>query len=520
MVHQAGLFVRDMIMGLEECAKGYFERSGALYFESGTVFNGKEEGYENISCHNVDIYFNNHMVRFSYMSGAFMTSYNSILTCLVSFEKADKEKRVFYPLYQLYGYFGQGPLEAMVIPLILDGETLKESFGQLEAALGRVHEKIRELSFDGEGRAAFFDGEVQAAAVLLKEDYPTNEEYEGLWAEARVQWFESWKKEQEKDFDLSELSEEELKAQYEWFIERIKGQVTEKIDIDKRQMLSLYYNWLTSRVLSAGYEAYMVGDYPRALQKLRKLKNKTAYDEMVIAYLERAGEGRPHVPPSVCENIKKFYKNGMRKSTIGEGFKVVAGGYLFGLLWLPLFLGLYFLFYFIESRGAVYFMGNPYAGLSAIMPCFLLGMLTVFFRPGMYYKIFYRKDYDKLMAVEKASFNPATHKFMKGLAAIVFLGCLVYLFFEAHRNLKLTEDGILDNTRFWGIKGSFYTYDEVEKVYRIKGDEAKGYVSPYVLRLKGGREIELYEFGAGEKFFEVLRDKGVLVEKGDGSPAE
>lgn len=516
MVQEAGLFTRDMILQLEECARRFYERSGASFFEAKTSFAGKVESYDNVERHDVDIYFNNHVVRFSYFPRVYLSMYYSNLTCFISFEKAGEDK-VFYPLFQLYGFFKEAPADALVIPLILNAEAMKESFEQLEASLKGIWDRICGLSYHEEGKAALFSSEVKRAIEYLKSDLPTNEELSQIWEEAKLLWFKTWKREQEKNFDLSGFDEADLRVEFEWSLERFKEVASTQIESDKRKLLFLYYHLLLSRLLSAGYEAYMTGNYSRALKKLKKLKIKTAFDECIMGYLQGAAQPRPHVPPTVFESMTKLYKNGMQKNSMGAGFKFVLAGYLFGLLWLPFFLGVYFLFYFIEGRDALYLMGSLSNAPVSMFPCFLIGMLMIYFKPEIYYKIFYRKNYQRLMELERASFNPGGHRFMKGFAGVVIAGCIVFLFLTVHQNLKLTEEGIIDNTRFWNLKGSFYTYEEVDRVYykeTTTSQYGEDFPEPsYVIRLKDGSEIDPYLFDTcNEKFLEVLRSKGVAVE--------
>ena len=87
--------------------------------------------------------------------------------------------------------------------------------------------------------------------------------------------------------------------------------------------------------------------------------------------------------------------------------------------------------------------------------------------------------------------------------------------------VNFLEDGFVDNTKFFSVSGQYYQYDDIERVYympnRVNGfGETIEYPS-YVIVLKDGREIDLYEYDEIEKYegplLGHLKKKGVSVEK-------
>lgn len=515
MAESPSQFTGALIAQLERCAKAFYDKSRAVFYETKTTYKNQPETFANVRSYDIDIYYNSHIVRFSYYPHVPLTMAHSVLTCYVSLEKADS-KKLFYPLSQLYGYFKLSPAHALTIPMVTTADSMKECFDFLAASLHKMDSQIRNLSYDEARKTDLFNSEVEAAVALFKTEYPTNEDLRKFLDDAQRDWYPVWKAEQEKEYAAT--TETEMQADFERLLSRLMNNVQAFLEEDKQRLLSFYYRQLIIRALRAGYEAYMTGNYASAIKKLKKLKHRISYENGLIEYMENAATPRPHVPDAVFKNLTELYKNGIPQYSLKMALAVAPAVLLFGLMWLPLFLVIYGLFYFFESRDAVYLLGPLSNVPSAMVPAMMMGIPMIYFNSKRFYKVFFRKNYQRLIELENATHSYVSHQFMKFLTAILLIASIAFLFLTVHQNIKLTQNGFYDNTEFWGVYGSYYKYEEIDKLYyreQTHGEYGDMFPYPsYVIRLKNGKEIDPYLFDSwNEKFLDVFRSKGVLVEE-------
>jgi hypothetical protein len=509
MVDSASQFTEGLINQLEQRAKAFYEKTSGGFYEAKTVYNdAQRETFDNVRSHDIDIYYNNHIIRFSYYPHVPLTMAYSVLTCYVSLEKVEP-KKLFYPLSQVYGYFKLTPANSLCIPLILSDESMKDSFDLLSRALIEVNTQIKALSYDIDRQIDFFNSEAEAAIALFKREIPTDDDMQKFLEYAKQVWYPLWKAEQE--------DEAETKADFERFLSRTMDDINMLIESDKKKLLQFYYHQLTMRVLGTGYEAYMVGNYALAIKKLKKLKLKTPYDNSIIDFIKEQKVSRPHVPDSVFINLTELYKNGISKNNFKEALAVAPAMLLFGLIWLPVFLGIYFLFYFIENTGAVYLLGPLSNAPSVMLPAMLMGIPMIYFKSKVFYKLFFKRNYQKLITLENAVYSRSTHRYIKFLTSVLFAGSFIFLLLTVHQNIKLIQNGFYDNTDFWSMYGSYYRYEEVNQLqYRKESPDGHGGTFPYpsyVIQLKNGKEVDLSDLDScNEQFLQAFRSKGVFVE--------
>ena len=271
------------------------------------------------------------------------------------------------------------------------------------------------------------------------------------------------------------------------------------------------------KAVSSAHEAYVTGDYGTSLKRFRKQKHKTPYECLLMTYMGNAKTPCQHAPGSIVENLTELYKKGMPKSGLKEALMIAPAMLLFGLGWAPLFLAIYFLFYFVEKRQTVYLLGSLSNVPSIMLPAMLMGLITIYFHSKKFYRLFFRKRHQKLVALDQAARSPRSHKFMKLMRTGVLVGSVIFLFLTVHQNIKLTQDGFYDNINFWDVQGAYYQYEDVARL-RYREQTPSGYdftmdFPSYVIELKDGREIDPCQFGTCEEtFLNVFREKGVPVE--------
>ena len=183
---------------------------------------------------------------------------------------------------------------------------------------------------------------------------------------------------------------------------------------------------------------------------------------------------------------------------------------LFSLPWIPLFLAVYFAFYFIESHNADYLLGPLDNVPSVILPSLLMGLLQIYFQSQKFYRLFFRRNYQKLLELEKATYSRGMHRFMQFFAALILTVSVPFLFLTVHQNIKLTDTGLVDNSAFWQISGTFYRYDEIDCIV-CRGSSSDSHGTP-VIRLKNGTEIVSDLLSIDDaRLISILSDNGVRV---------
>lgn len=231
-------FTQEIIAQMNECSKRFYNTNRAGFLDYKTTYINQIETFDNIRIHYANVCFNNFIIRFCYYPHVPLTTSHSALTCFVSLEKSETE-RFYYPLSQIYEYFGICPENALTIPLILSPESMKECFCHLTEAVKTIMPKIQSLSYYPEQKTLLFNQEIESAILMLKKEYPSAEDLQNFFHNIGKDGFESWKAEQSPT-----ASEDEMKQEFEIVISRLSDNVHSVIEQDKKDFL-IYYSNLT-----------------------------------------------------------------------------------------------------------------------------------------------------------------------------------------------------------------------------------------------------------------------------------
>ena len=483
MEETPGRFTEDRINRLNQCAQSYAARTRALSCTEHTTYRDRTKTYDNIRTHDIDIVYHNHIARFTYFPHVPLTTAHSVLTCSVSLNTVDSQ-RLFHPLSQLYGLMALSPSNALTIPIITSDDSMMECFDSLAQALNEIDEHIRALSSDQERKAAFVQSEIDAAATFVRKKVPGDKDLRQPLADTR-----------QKCYPLNNALRASIKE-------------------DDQKLLAFYYKHLLMRSLGTAYEAYLVGDYSTALKKIKKLNHRTPYENGLIREMEEAKQARPHVPDSILRNLTELYEYGIPKDNLKTSLAVIPAILLFGLIWLPVALGVYFLFYYLEYRDAVYLLGPLENAPSVILPAILMGIPMLHYKSSTFNKLFFRKNYEKLTELDNAQFSRKSHRFLNFLVVLLAVGSVVFLFLTVNQNIQLTESGFYDNSS----NGTYYPYEDVDHIaYREQTPNGRGGVFPYpsyIIQMKDGTAVDPAHVNTDDvRFLEIFRDKGVPVEQ-------
>lgn len=503
MLASSAQFTKDIMDQLDLCARSYYS-----FPEIHTTFFTKDQGFEHVKCHNIDIYFNHMILRYSYYPHLNVT--HSVLTCYVSVEKSET-KRVFYPLCEFFGLFGRTPENALTIPLILSPESASECFDMLTAEFQKIQVQLESFSYDLEGKENFFESQTAWSIQILKKELTDYETMEKAINQAGLDYYQEWIESQSTTY-----GQEESKERFERMMRNYLDETKEQLEKERINLLQNHYQLMLNYWVSPTYEDYMTGNYHQALIKLRKNKYPSPYDQLLIAYMENAEEPNRHVPDSVYHILTKILSKNIPKHSLKEALAIGPAMILFGLMWIPLFLLLYLLFFYLENRNTLYLLG-PLSNMPSVMfPSMIMGIVTIYFRIEWFYGLFFRKKYDQYMKLEYATNTPGTRRFMKWMRGAILFCSVIFIGLTVHHNVKLTDQGLVDNSGFWKIQGTFYAYDEIAKVY-YREETPDGYggmmeYPSYVIELNNGKILDFYDFSTDNAgFLQVFREKDIPV---------
>lgn len=505
-------FTKSLIDALGKSAKAFYDGGKADFYEEKTIYKSKSETYDNVFSHDIYFYYKSFIVRFTYYPHFPMTMAHSVLCCFVSLEKSE---RLFYPMQQICGFLGVVPDETLVIPFISDDKAMRDSFESLTRSLQKLTPQLTELSYSSDKKSDFFALELDSAEKFFKTEYPTEDSLIEAIGQAEKEWLPGFIKERQLENPGEPTSDDILREEFDSAVAEITNEALSSVKAQKLSLVNEYYRFIQARSVLAGYADYMLGDYRSALKKFKKLKNPTAFERCLIKRLENAKAPQTHLPKSVAESMT-LYDTGFKKNGLKEALLVMPAAILFGAAWLPLFLGLYFLFYFFESRGAVYLAGSLDNAPSVMLPCFLMGIFTIYFKSDWFRKIFFRKSSRKYIELDRMEQSRGAHKFMKGFAALTLAASFAFCFFVSHQNVKFVDTGFYDNSGFFSINSEFYSYNEVDKLYyREKTPDGSGetYDYPsYGVLLKNGAELDLSAIDTcNPKFLEAFKKASVKI---------
>ena len=454
--------MQEIIDQMNRSAEAFAQQSGAMACETFSVFK-KGDQAENIKQHFAElVYPAGYVLLFQYTAHGLLSYVNSILECYLM---VDGYPSYPYPLFHVAGFLKAVNPMLLTIPMITDGTTMQDAFSQLTDFIGSIRPRLEALAADPEERTALCRSFLDHVFAETK-TYITAVDEEAVWT------------------------------------------------------LDLFYSLMTNHLAGDPYLRYMYGNPEKAVIKLERLKYKSDYELQLIPLLHTAPAQTP-IPPSIQENIRaKYNKNGNPKNNGKEFWVMFLSWFVWAAIWGVFFVGIFFLFYFVESRNADLVMG-PMAQLPFLfLPSFLMGICSSYYSRDLAFRLLLKKSYQKQKALDHIENGPGSDRVIKVLSTLLLIAGMCFTMLTVKWNVKLLPTGIADNSSFFSLKETFYRYEEVERVYyqpnRMIDGEAVDFPS-YVIALKSGKEIDLYDFTVEEsdydEFLTLIRQKGIPVEK-------
>ena len=280
----------------------------------------------------------------------------------------------------------------------------------------------------------------------------------------------------------------------------------------------MYYSLLTARFTSAPYLNTIKGDLKRSVNEMRKVKELFGYERRMIRLWEEGTAPSCTELSEIVENADAYNSRGVQSS--GKEFLALFfSWFVLTACLAPLFAGLFLLVMHTEARESVYLMGVLWNLPFAFVFAFITSIPLSYFTRFTFYKLFYKKDFERYREMDHITNGKSSDKVIKAfLIILVVLGFIMMLLF-VRWNLNFYEDGFVDNSRFFSLKGEYYRYDEIDRLYYLPNrtndfGDVLDYPS-YVIVLTSGREIDLYEFDTIEnyenKLLPFLKKKDVEV---------
>lgn len=448
---------KSILTQFDASAKQFCDNTNGIFCEVSSVYKN-EEKKQNLQYRYAKIYYNTFVVKFTYTAHGIMSVVNSILSCSVSFDK--NEEAIEIPLPLMTDYCDMDVAMPMCIPLITNKTGMAQAFACMQTALIDVLPVVAEIGADSQQRAKI----------------------------------------------LAAFCNEILSV----FGIEPSAQISQAI-----------IDWSVVRFATGAFLVNLKGNRRKAAKKLRKTKKLTGYEKRMITLWE-SNEAYDYPDISaIVENAEAYNESGVEKFSHRELFSVLISAVILTPVISVAYLALYFLLIALQSRNAVYLMGPIYNFPIAIFAAFMTGFSVSYFTRHKAYKWLYKKHYDKYCEMDHIQNGETADKIMKCFTGIVVAGSLVVCTLFPYWNLRFLSDGFVDNSKFLSLKGQYYDYSQVERAY-YKADRENDFgevleFPSYVLVLKDGKEIDLYEHGEisdyDPKLLDHLRAKGVKIDK-------
>lgn len=449
----------EIFKEFDDSANRFCEKTGGVRCEIDALYSG-EETAQNLKYRYARIYYNTFAIGFRYTAHAAMSIVNSILECLIFTDRSDEA--VGIPLSFITDSFGISISTPLTVPLISSGKAMKEAFSFLGGTVCDLIEQLEELCLDS--------------------------------------------------YKCEKLCSE--------FVSELLGIYGIKDDIEEAIITESDYDFLTLRSTSDAYINYLKGNTKKAVKQLEKVKDPTKYERRLLDLWKNGSEIPEGILPTVRKNASAYNDSGVQTSGGREFVALFISWILFTPFISVLYVGLYYFLMQLEGRDSIYLMGP----LTNLPLCFTLAFLTSipvsYFTRRITYKILFKKDFARFCELDSIQNGSGADRTIKVLLHIIVIGCIVICILLTKWNVNFKEDGFVDNSKFFSLKSTYYSYSDIEKIkYRPTftnafGDEID--IPSYIIVLKSGKEIDLYELDDVESYEDILigylKSRGVRIE--------
>ncbi len=436
-----------------------FEKSARQFCaESEGIFCEESKEYkssDNLKGFFAKVYYNSFYVKFTYTAHGSVGLVNSVLGCSVCLDKNGSSREI--PLLLLSDYLDFTTSSPMFIPNIIDEKGMKKAF---ETIGNVVSDLLPELIRSG-------DDQEFKESILSKH----NEEMKYI-------------------FDVDDL--ENIIDYY-------------------------FYDFFVLRFTADGFDCYLKGDFEKACKRLGKIKKPTGYEKRLHSILCSGVYEKCQTSLNDISEISDGAPS--KKDETKELFVIIASWFILVPLTSAIYLLVFLAVVIMENKGSVYLMGPEYNWPFCVCLGFFTAIVLSYFTRFKFYKLLNKKGYERYTKIETIQSGKGSDRFMKGFAYAIFCISVILSVLLGKWNINFTEEGFTDNTKFFSLRGEYYTYEEIEKVYYLSertNDFGEVLDYPSYVMVVDSKEIDFYEFADVEDYEDMLvgflGDKGVTVE--------
>ncbi len=449
----------------DQSARQVCDETGGMYCEIDSRYSG-EELPENLCYRTAKIYYHLLIVEFRYTAHGVLNVINSLLDCLVYLDKG--ADAIGIPLSFLVDYVDFDTVTPLCIPLISNPLGMQQAFACLQSVLQEMLTRAETLCSDGKTAEDRFVAELCAVIGIKKSNAFLEDEDGNL-----VFW---------------------------------EGN----------------YDFLTLRYSSAAFLNHIKGNREQAIKQLRKTKVLTGYEQRMLRLWEAGETTDPAQLSAVVKNAQHYNNSGVQKNDRREFWALFVSWFVLAVGTSALYAGVFALLVFLQGRHAVYLMGPSYNFPSCILFGFITAIALSYFTRFQFYKWLFKKQDDTLLEMDHIQNGGGADRLMKGFLAVIVSVCLIGCLLLSRWGIVFQKDGLIDQTAFFSLKGEYYAYEDVDRVY-YKADRVNGFgdtlpCPSYVLVLRNGREIDFYDFDDvsvySTQLIGYLREQGVTIVDG------
>ncbi len=444
----------------DHSAQQFCKDTNGLFCEITSTYKDGEEPHH-LRYRFAKIYYNTIVVQFTYTSHSPLNVVNSVLSCSVFLDKQEHSPEIPLPLAT--DYADMDVFAPMYIPFITNDSGMRQAFASIGAVLQTSLDMFADIAYHPERKQALLSAFADEISHIFDVD------------------------------GTGELYRENTDAFADWFL---------------------------LRFCSAAFLNYIKGNTAKTIKQLKKTKKLTGYETRLLVHLSAdPAIERPNLS-ALTPGLDLYNDNGTQKVNGKEFGALFLSWILLTPLTAAVFVGIFFLLVSIEGRNSVYLMGPLYNFPFCIVFGFVTSIAISYFTRFAFYKWLHKRDYDTYCKMDHIQNGGSEDKLMKRFLLFLTVVGVVGCVFLAKWNINFLSDGFVDNSKFLSLKGNYYAYSDVEHVY-YRADRVNAFnetleLPSYVLVLKNGEEIDLYEHGDIADYetplLELFRENGIPLD--------
>lgn len=448
------------------CANEFCKQTNGFGCDIYSQYKGEEKS-ENLNYRTARIRYGSFTIRFVYTAHGLMNVINSVISCDIALDVC--ENAVFIPLPLMTDYCDKSISTPMCIPLISNENGVIQAFNCIGTVLKNMLNELYILSNNTE---------LKTSTLGLFED------------ELKLCM----------DIDNA-LSNNNIRTEAKY--------------------LSFVANYFVYRFSSSIFVNAIKGNYKKAIKQLNKVKRKTGYEDRLLSIWQKGTQPKESSIPEVVANANHYNNNGVQKTSFKDFVSIALGWMVLCPVLSALYACVFYVLLMIEKADSVYLAGVVYYFPYCVLMGFITAIAASYFTRIAIYKLVFKGKANKALELDYIQNGTGSDKLMKGFLVVLIAASLVACILLANHNVNFFDNGFEDNTRFFSTNGTYHSYQELEKVY-YKPNRVNGFGetldSPsYVLVLKNGKEIDLYEYDDIKNYEQIviplLESKGVRIER-------